>query len=51
MRVKSMEMDTAPVNLCGAVTIAEVRSLLKEWIQSSPGKLLLEAKMFFHACM
>lgn len=36
VRVKSIEMDTAPVNLCGAVTIAEVRSLLKEWIQSSP---------------
>lgn len=46
-----METDTALVNLCGAVTIAEVRSLLKEWIKSSPGKILLEAKMFSHTCL
>lgn len=46
-----MEMHSAPVNLCGAVTIAEVRTLLKEWIQSSPGKILFEANMFSHACM
>lgn len=26
------------VNLCGAVTITEVRALLKEWINSSPGR-------------
>lgn len=26
------------VNLCGAVTITEVRALLKEWIQTSNGK-------------
>lgn len=51
MRVKSIEMDTAPVNLCGAVTIAEVRSLLKEWIQSSPGRILLEAQIFSHIFM
>ncbi|XP_062595150.1 DNA repair protein REV1-like [Saccostrea cucullata] len=36
MEVESFESEDTPVNLCGAVTIAEVRSLLKEWIQSSP---------------
>ncbi|XP_061163999.1 DNA repair protein REV1-like [Saccostrea echinata] len=36
MEVESLESKETRVNLCGAVTIAEVRSLLKEWIHSSP---------------
>lgn len=27
------------VNLCGAVTLQDVRKLLKEWITSTPGKV------------
>ena len=36
-----LETCIPAVNLCGAVAIEEVRSLLKEWIQSSQGNLLL----------
>ena len=36
-----LETCIPAVNLCGAVAIEEVRSLLKEWIQSSEGNLLL----------
>lgn len=37
MEVELNEATPVSVNLCGAVAIAEVRSLLREWIQSSPG--------------
>ncbi|XP_052820152.1 DNA repair protein REV1-like [Mya arenaria] len=35
-KVAGTQEETKAVNLCGAVTIADVRLLLKEWIDSTP---------------
>ena len=38
----TLEKSSDKVNLCGAVTLSEVKDLIREWISSCEGETLIE---------
>ena len=36
----SVDERDVPINLCGAVSLSQVKDLLMEWLTSSPGNLI-----------